>query len=112
MKTFIKTKFKISDDQTNIDKNRLAANITEISYYIIINLTTNHYYKLLWFRESFEVKYNIGFGIPIEFTSQRKKGLEPPAGVRHDESRGARRYKNLHLYQNIRVLPRYQCNGK
>ena len=29
--------------------------------------------KLLWFRESFEVKYNIGFGIPIEFPSQRKK---------------------------------------
>ena len=34
MTTFIKTKFKISDDQ-NIDKYRLAANITEISYYII-----------------------------------------------------------------------------
>ncbi len=29
MTTFIKTKFKISDDQTNIDKYRLAANITE-----------------------------------------------------------------------------------
>ena len=28
---------------------------------------------LLWFSESFEVKYNIGFGIPIEFPSQRKK---------------------------------------
>ncbi len=28
MTTFIKTKFKISDDQTNIDKYRLAANIT------------------------------------------------------------------------------------
>ena len=27
--TFIKTKLKISDDQTNIDKYRLAANITE-----------------------------------------------------------------------------------
>ena len=26
---FIKKKFKISDDQTNIDKYRLAANITE-----------------------------------------------------------------------------------
>ena len=33
MTTFIKTKFKISDDQTNIDKNRLAADITE--YHII-----------------------------------------------------------------------------
>ncbi len=29
MTTFIKTKLKISDDQTNIDKYRLAANITE-----------------------------------------------------------------------------------
>ncbi len=29
MTTLIKMKFKISDDQTNIDKYRLAANITE-----------------------------------------------------------------------------------
>ncbi len=29
MTTFIKTKFNISDDQTNIDKYRLAENITE-----------------------------------------------------------------------------------
>ena len=29
MKTFIKTKFTKSDDQTNIDKYRVAANITE-----------------------------------------------------------------------------------
>ena len=36
MKTFIKTKFKISDDPTNIDKYRLAANITE--YHIISKL--------------------------------------------------------------------------
>ncbi len=36
MTTFIKTKFKISDDQTNIDKYRLAANITE--YHIIPKL--------------------------------------------------------------------------
>ena len=43
-----------------------------ISYYIKINLTANHYYKLLWSSESFEVKYNIRFGIPIEFPSQRK----------------------------------------
>ena len=68
--TFIKT-FKISDAQTNIYKYRLAANITV--YHIKINLTTNHYYKLLWSSESFEVKYNIGFGIPIEFPHQRKK---------------------------------------
>ena len=33
MTTFIKTKFKISDDQTNIDKYRFIANITE--YHII-----------------------------------------------------------------------------
>ena len=29
MTTFIKTKFNISDDQTNIERYRLAANITE-----------------------------------------------------------------------------------
>ena len=33
MTTFIKTKFKISYDQTDIDNYRLAANITE--YHII-----------------------------------------------------------------------------
>ena len=54
MTTFIKTKFKISDNQTNKDKCRLEI-------------------ELLWSSESFEVKYNIGFGIPIEFPSQRKK---------------------------------------
>ena len=32
MTTFIKTKFKISEDQTNIDKHRLAANITVYQY--------------------------------------------------------------------------------
>ena len=36
MTTFIKTKFKISDDKTNIDKYRLAKNITE--YHIISKL--------------------------------------------------------------------------
>ncbi len=36
MTTFIKTKFKISDDQTNIDKYRLAANNTV--YHIISKL--------------------------------------------------------------------------
>ena len=35
MTTFIKTKFNISDDQTNIVKYRLAAKITE--YHIISN---------------------------------------------------------------------------
>ena len=37
MTTFIKTKFKISDDQTNIDKYRLAVNITV--YHIISKLS-------------------------------------------------------------------------
>ncbi len=36
MTTFIKTKFKILDDQMNINKYRLAANITE--YHIISKL--------------------------------------------------------------------------
>ncbi len=30
----------------------------------------------MWFSESFEVDFNIGFGIPIEFPSQRKKILK------------------------------------
>ena len=44
MKTFIKTKFKKSDDQTNIEYT-LAANITE--YHIIL--------KLIFFRNSFNI---------------------------------------------------------
>ena len=36
MTTFIKTKFKKSDNQTNIDKYRVVANITE--YHIISKL--------------------------------------------------------------------------
>ena len=109
MTTFIKTKFKISDDH-NIDKYRLAANITE--YHIISKLISinkkldfcgpeshlgkstisnlefpsnfqvkenliksvhkqgNFEFGLLWSRESFGVKYNAGFGIPIKFPSQ------------------------------------------
>ncbi len=43
MTTFIKTKFNISDDQTNIDKYRLAANYNRKSYFIKIILTKNHY---------------------------------------------------------------------
>ena len=53
MITFIKTKFKISDYQTNIEL---------ILQSIIITFVVK-----------FEVKYNIGFGIPIEFLSERKK---------------------------------------
>ncbi len=44
MTTFIKTKFKKSDDHTNIDKYRVLANITE--YHImskLIFLRINHY---------------------------------------------------------------------
>ncbi len=61
MTTFVKTKFKISEHQTNIDKYRLAASITEL------------YPNQTWTGESFEEKYNIGFGITIEFSCQRKK---------------------------------------
>ena len=44
MTTFIKTKFKKSDDQTNIDKYRVE--YYRISYYIKINLPENHYSKI------------------------------------------------------------------
>ncbi len=86
MTTFIKTKLKISDDQTNIIKYRLATNIR--IYHIKINLTKNHYSKtydnkaiiyvifvvveiIQWFRQTFEVNYNNGFGIPNEFQVER-----------------------------------------
>ncbi len=78
MTTFIKTKFNISDDQTNINKYRLAANIIE--YHIISKLIFKSVQKqeigLLWSSESFEGKYNIRFGIPIELPSQRKKIIQ------------------------------------
>ena len=44
MTTFIKAKLKKSDDQTNIDKYRVAANITE--YHIISILTCLDYIKM------------------------------------------------------------------
>ena len=71
MTTFIKTKFKISDDETNIDKYRLAANITEC--HIILKLIILLQNFLV--QESFEVNFNIGFGIPIKFPSQRRKKI-------------------------------------
>ena len=37
-----------------------------------------HEIGLLWSSEAFEVKYNIGFGIPIEYPSQRKKYSNRP----------------------------------
>ncbi len=45
MTTFIKTKFKKSDDQTNINKYRVPENITE-SYHIKFSLPNNHYSKI------------------------------------------------------------------
>ena len=42
MTTFIKVKLKKSDDQTSIDKCRVA----EILQTIIINLTKNHYSEI------------------------------------------------------------------
>ena len=47
MTTFIKTKFKKSDDQTNIDKYRVAANITEYQ---------NNLQKFMEKRQLFHVK--------------------------------------------------------
>ena len=56
MTTFIKTKFKISDDHTNIVKYRLAANITE--YHIILKLILQRIIipKLMMIRQLFHVK--------------------------------------------------------
>ncbi len=54
MTSFIKTTVKISDDQTNIDKYRLAANITE--YHIILYLTKDHYSKFMIIRIFFQIK--------------------------------------------------------
>ena len=56
MTTFIKTKFKISDDQTNIDKNRITANITE--YHIISKSIFQRIIipKFMMIRQLFHVK--------------------------------------------------------
>ena len=56
MTTFLKTKFKISDDQTNIDKYRLAANITE--YYIISKVILKRIIipRFIMIRQLFHVK--------------------------------------------------------
>ena len=56
MTKFIKTKFKISDDQTNIDKNRLAAIITE--YHIISKLISQRIIipEFMMIRQLFHVK--------------------------------------------------------
>ena len=56
MTSFIKTKFKKSDDQTNIDNYRVTANITE--YHIISKLIFPRIItpKLLKARQLFHVK--------------------------------------------------------
>ena len=47
MTTLITAKLKKTDDQTNIDKYRVAANIREqVSYYIKINFPQNHHSKV------------------------------------------------------------------
>ena len=49
MTTFIKTKFKKSDDQTNIDKHRVAANITEyhiVSKFIFLKIIIPEFIKI------------------------------------------------------------------
>ncbi len=60
MTTFIKTKFNISDDQTNIDKYRLAANITV--YNILSKIILQRIIITL-------------FEIPIELPNQREKKI-------------------------------------
>ncbi len=71
MTTFIKTKFNKSDDRTNIDKYREAANITEyhIIYSIFINyikmsilqltLISKSKILLLWYEGTKNLKYII-----------------------------------------------------
>ncbi len=56
MATFITTKFKISYDQTNINKYRLTANITE--YHIISKLILQRIIipKFMKIRQLFSVK--------------------------------------------------------
>ncbi len=47
MTIFIEAKLKISDDQTNTDKYRVALNkYYRISYHIKINLPKNHHSKI------------------------------------------------------------------
>ena len=88
MATFIKTKFNISDDQTYIENYRVAANITEypiISKLILQRIIITNFCgpvshlmesTISDLQESFEVKYKIRYGIPIEFPSQRKKNIQ------------------------------------
>ncbi len=56
MTTFIKAKLEISDDQTNIDKNRVTVDTTE--YYIIPKLIFQRIIilKFMMIRQLFHVK--------------------------------------------------------
>ena len=60
MTTFIKTKFKISDDQTNIDKKLFNLVHKQGNWTFVVQ-------TFIW------TKYNIGFWNPIKIPSQRKK---------------------------------------
>ncbi len=101
MTIFIKTKMKISEDQTNIDKYRLAANITVnhiiskliLQRIIITNFCDPVSYLEIQYRilnphriskskkkKNIQIvvltviwgKYNIGFWIPIEFREEKR----------------------------------------
>ena len=68
MTTFIKTKFKISEDQTNTEKYKLAANITE--YHIISKLFLQRIIipKYIIIRQLFHVKI-------FQFKEKKEIGL-------------------------------------
>ena len=57
MRTFIKTKFKKSDDKTNIDKYRVKANITKLIFLRIIIP------KFMNIRKLFHVCKNVKIGL-------------------------------------------------
>ncbi len=59
MTTFIKTKFKILDDQTNIDKQRLAENITEYQFILKLILQRIIIPIFIMIRQLFHAKYNL-----------------------------------------------------
>ena len=56
MTTLLKNKVKISDDQTNIDKYRLAANITEYHITSKLILQQKIITKFMMIRQLFHVK--------------------------------------------------------
>ncbi len=49
---------------------------TRMTTFIITKFKISEEIGILWSSQSFEGKYNIGFGIPIEFPSQREKNIE------------------------------------